>query len=738
MVNLPTSSGKTIIAEFKILQALNQFHDTEGKIAYVVPTRALVNQITSRLRRDLSNDSLNIRVEKMSGALEIDSFEDSILESKAFDILVTTPEKLNLIIRHPQKKDFAKKLVLTIIDEAHNISNKMRGLNLEMLISNIQKDCDRSHLLLMTPFIPNHKEVAKWLDPFNPQSISMDLDWWQPNDKIVGVYYADGERNDITINFKPLVTHSSTMMMKNEIKLGHSTSNKFSMSKIRQSNLNLTALAASQLGAKNILILGGTIKNTWSIAEKLDAVFTDITDRPNLDLVARYIQDELGESFPLAKYVKKGIGVHNSGLPDDIKELMEWLMETNSLNILISTTTIAQGINFPVNAILLTTHHYPREKMPSMDFWNLIGRAGRVDQHSIGFIGIATDKKNSLKTKKIIEYVKNQTEELISVLKNLVEEVIKTDQEINLRTHSNEPEWSSFLQYIAHMYRQSNNLQHFITEINLDLGRTFGFTQLTKKNQDKLIDAVKEYAEYLDDHKNLAVISDITGFNPDTIQKTISKIEQLDLKDSDWTKSNLFSGQSNTLSKLVGIMLNDIPEIKKQLSEIKIGNSIITNDSLSGIIVDWVSGKELDEISQKYFNGTDINSMSNCVKAIYGKITNAATWGMASLQKLPTSGISDELDSTEQHQLSNLPSMIFYGVDTDEAILMRLNNIPRGISKKMGNLYKNDISQDQRTPSSVLSWIKGLDEEQWNLIVPHSKRLSGKEYKQIWKKISGN
>ena len=48
------ASGKTLIAEFRILQALNQFSDDNGWVVYVAPTRALVNQIASRLKRDLS------------------------------------------------------------------------------------------------------------------------------------------------------------------------------------------------------------------------------------------------------------------------------------------------------------------------------------------------------------------------------------------------------------------------------------------------------------------------------------------------------------------------------------------------------------------------------------------------------------------------------------------------------------------------------------------------------------
>ena len=61
VVSLPTSSGKTLIAEFRILQALNQFDEELGWVAYLAPTRALVCQVARRLRRDFR--ALDVSVE---------------------------------------------------------------------------------------------------------------------------------------------------------------------------------------------------------------------------------------------------------------------------------------------------------------------------------------------------------------------------------------------------------------------------------------------------------------------------------------------------------------------------------------------------------------------------------------------------------------------------------------------------------------------------------------------------
>ena len=56
VIDLPTSGGKTLLAQFRILQALNQFEADKGWIAYVAPTRALSAQLTRRLRQDFEAD----------------------------------------------------------------------------------------------------------------------------------------------------------------------------------------------------------------------------------------------------------------------------------------------------------------------------------------------------------------------------------------------------------------------------------------------------------------------------------------------------------------------------------------------------------------------------------------------------------------------------------------------------------------------------------------------------------
>lgn len=739
VVNLPTSGGKTIIAEFRILQALNQFADDKGWIAYVVPTRALVNQMTSRLRRDLGEAPLSIKVEKMSGALELDAFEEILIESHdvIFDILVTTPEKLNLLLRQGIEKKLGRPLVLLIVDEAHNLEDKERGLNLEMLLSTAKGDCEKANFLLLTPFVPNSNQIARWLDPINPRAISIELRW-EPNDRVLGVFYPVGRRKEWEIFYKPLVTSQDTIVLDEEITVGKNKGFPYPISKLKSTKYLLTAVTASQLRETgNMLIITMGIDDTWKIAKKLAEIFPEGLSDDRITLVQKFIAAELGPRFPLVEYLSKRIGVHHSGLPEEVRYLVEWLMEEGVLNILVATTTIAQGINFPVSTILMSSYAYPQMKnMPVRDFWNLVGRAGRMEQSSLGVVGIAVGDRNGKDMLKTVEFVKNKTENLTSILVELVEDALKRQEEFNLEMIGNQDEWSAFLQYIAHMYNQSENLGRLVSELEMTLRRTYGYFLLDPLRRRYLLEAVKQYVHKLDKNKYLATLSDMTGFSPESIRETISDMRTLRISQSEWEGSRLFSSSSDLLRNLVGVMLR-IPEVKKTL-DITIPGVTITNSMLSKLMIQWVSGREIVDITRDFWGKDDCDAISGCVRAIYSKITNAAPWGLAAIQKLPGSGINfDKLSEEEVKKLKNIPAMIYYGVNTEEAIVMRMNNVPRSIAQQLGELYKREVGDIYYNPGNATKWLKDLDEEVWGKIIPKGKNISGENYKEIWRKLSG-
>jgi DEAD/DEAH box helicase len=140
-----------------------------------------VNQVTHDLRRDFRELTPLVRVEQAVPAFELDPTEDRLLISD-LDVIVSTPEKLDLLVRrrHPAVEDIA----LVVADEAHNICDETRGPRLELLLGAIKRDHPGARFLLLSPFLPNDEELVLWLgeDRALPP-ISVD---WKPSRKLVG------------------------------------------------------------------------------------------------------------------------------------------------------------------------------------------------------------------------------------------------------------------------------------------------------------------------------------------------------------------------------------------------------------------------------------------------------------------------------------------------------------------------------------------------------------------------
>lgn len=747
VVNLPTSSGKTVIAEFRILQALNQSSDQNGWVVYTVPTKALVNQIALTLQRDLGVAPLSLKIEKLSGALELDAYEEALLSSteKKFDILVTTYEKLHMLVRQGIEEKLSNRpLSLVVVDEAHNIEEKTRGIGLELLLSTIKKDCSSANFLLLTPEIKNSAEVAKWLDEESSKSISIGLDWWQPNERVVGAVYPKGERRKIKTFFKPLLTVKNTIAFNQDILVNDFQNAEYSFSQLKNNKSNLGAIISSKLQSnETVLVIADSPTSCANIADKINNILSDdFVKKSEVQLVKKFVATELGEEFPLVKYLDKGLGLHSTALPEEIRFLVEDLMSSGKLRIMVATTTIAQGINFPVSTIIMTSYNYRDKtgtyKMPTKDFWNLVGRAGRMDQKSLGLVGITlSEQRLSSELADLSNYLQSAATDLASVLVKMVTDAMQVGDDFKLSQFFYRPEWSSFLQYLLHLFKQADDLKKFVAEIELTLRRTFGFNQLNENQKQFITEKVKEYATSM--KKNYASLSDMTGFSMETIRQTIAQLKSEGFSQEDWNGKLLFTQQNNTLRKLIGIMLN-APEIKDQLSDIEVAGETITKSTLAKLISEWVSGKEIKEIAKKHFGGDGEDEIGKCTRAIYSRLVNSASWGLAALQKLPENGLNiDKLSEEEKRTFLNLPSMIYYGVNTDEAVLLRKQNVPRMVAANLGNELKNKFGNEyfKKSSSEIINWLNSLSSSNWQSALPKGKPITGEEYKAVWKKLAG-
>lgn len=747
VLNLPTSSGKTMIAEYRLLQALNQFKLRGGWVAYVVPSRALVNQVFNQLNNDLG--SIEIKVEKASGAIELDGFEQHLISDRGnqttFDVLVTTYEKLNLLVRQGLGTTPERSLVLTIVDEAHNIEEETRGLNLEFLLSTIKNDCEDANFLLMTPDITNSREIVEWLAGDRGQVINLDLDWWQPNERVVGAVQVEGRGRKYDIKLNTLHTHKGTYEIGEKIQLAHfenAEKNKSEFYGKNGSKKQLAQLLASRLLDINhpIIVLARHPGETYEIADYLYQKSAAAEPDAEIDLLKRLVQTELGASFPLAKYLDRRIAVHSSALPDEIKLLIEDLMSKgNKLQVLVATTTIAQGINFPVSSVIMGSYSYPMrtgtKNMPVRDFWNLAGRVGRAGQQEMGWVGVAL--KNDEDLLEVADYVRKASDDLHSQLVHAIDSALKFPNEDVDRWLFVDERWSAILQFISHLRRQTDQQSTFIAQLEQQLQGTLGYRQLPTAKKTFLRERIRRYASTLTlaDAKR----ADETGFSTVSVRQMIGKLAGTGLTPQDWNKNQLFSEQNQSIQKLIGIMLETY-EIKKSIQELNQGEALDRN-SIAKLVIDWVNGKEIGTIARRFYPNEELQiAIQKTTRALYKIVANAATWGLAALQKMPTSGVDWEaLSELEKKRMANLPAYLHYGVNTDEGVLMRKNNIPRSIANRLGQLYSASVGQDifSQTSTSVTTWIDSQTNTTWDSVRPTNSRLSGEDYKKVWKKLNG-
>jgi len=755
VVDMPTSGGKTLLAQFRMLQALNQFKDEGGWVAYVAPTRALSAQITRRLRKDF--EPIGLRVEQLTAAVEVDAFEEEMLADlqQPFHVLVATPEKLSLVIRN---RKVERPLALVVMDEAHNLEAEGRGLRIELLLATVKRDCPKANFLLLMPFVDGSESVARWLaqDINAGQAISLGTTPWKPNERIIGLYRAvedNSKQAGWHIAFETLTATEKAMPLHGTHKVGGVKPLNVAKSKVLSKGAQIgfglqTAAIGAVMSARGTSVtVANSIRTVWTMAKEATRSLPDFEIVPdNIRLVQDFLRTEISPDFQLIGMLEKGVGVHHAGLSDDVRALMEWLAETGNLRMLCATTTIAQGINFPVSSVFLASRFVPQGRMSvemaPREFWNLAGRAGRIGHDSVGVVGLAEGKDREA----LLNFVSRSTGALVSRLVTLLDALAAQGALHSLSDVLWQDQWEDFRCYVAHLWAEKKNLDAVLADTDQLLRQTYGYTTLRndpaqREKADALLEATQSYARKLADMPGVAELADSTGFSPEGVSRAMSGMRGLEenLTPSDWAPESLF-GDGGKIADLFGVMLR-VPQLQQQLEEI--GGDGFDQTRISDITRDWVNGKGIDAIAKDYFardndDETGTAALTDACKAIYRAIVNNGTWGISALSRV--SGVDFEsLPEAERRRINALPAMIYHGVRTEDAVLMRMNSAPRSAAEALGNLYREFTDEDEGRYSvgKARNFLKELGTREWNRARPEGSALSGDGYKRVWEVLSG-
>ncbi|WP_306568238.1 DEAD/DEAH box helicase [Flavobacterium lindanitolerans] len=725
VLQMPTSAGKTLLAEFNII--VTKALRADAKIVYIVPSRALVNQVYFDLKSDL--EPLDFAVEKTSSAIEIDPTEDSFLSGdEKIDVLVSTPEKLDLLIRrkHPSVEDVS----MFVLDEAHTIQNGERGAKLELLLAILRRERPNAKYMLLSPFIKGADEtITEWLGGGN--SIAID---WKPSEKLIlGIdtkITPKKTKNEIHIEVLPSPYESIQPIGKTIVPNPHAIESTGDKDKILEFSIKHFSEAEK---AMLVLCYGkGTANNR---AEFIYDKINNYTSNDDVKLVKKFIEDEVGRQTTLSKVIEKGIVTHHSGMSDETKLLVEHLIREKQINFVCATTTIAEGVNFPVSSVFFDDYRRGQyDKLDANDFWNIAGRAGRTLVDNYGKIILPFNSDINIQNARNL--ISSGANVLTSVLAELFENADTIERKLAEQNGLSElfvhysNSLSPLIQYFVHLLTVGEN-QYYVSEIEDLFKDSLEYYLLdTGEKREKFISICKSIYVHIQSKfqdRGVLAFADKTGFSVPSVLRVMGAASQNpEIKDlSSWSKEELFNaGNPANLAEKINIIA--------ALRETKLGiedSSVPFNPELyARIIIDWVKGDKLASIANQHptFNiqNTSAQETEKRITDFVKKMNDIrfkASWGLSALEGI--------VRGNEDIKDSHIPSLVYFGVDNEKSLALRMIGVPRALSFSLQNILENNLNQ--YSYKDLRNKMKGLGNSDWDGLKPSNSSLSGMEWKRI-------
>jgi superfamily II DNA or RNA helicase len=370
----PTSMGKSLLMRMFIKdKILNGF---KGNFAILIPTKALISEISSGIINDDLKDELakqNFKVVTSGNSL---FFKQENLNF----IMVMTPERmLYTLISYPSLS-----IDYLFIDEAHKMSEADGRSTFYFKVTDMLSQRDRKpHIILASPNIPN-PDVYLTALPKDQQEDSGSLrTTFSPVSQMK--YILDMKKLDFTVF--------------NEHKKGKDPFVRvFGLSPQDTTSDLIRKIILKDESKSNIIYCSGRERTVKAARDYADTISKCPND-PELDKLSQEIKDEIHSDYFLADLIRKGVAYHVGYLPMHIRTRIEDLYRDRKIKTLFCTSTLIEGVNLPAdNLIVISCRIGHKGNMNAVEFKNLLGRVGRIEYNLYGNVFIIRDKNMSEKT----------------------------------------------------------------------------------------------------------------------------------------------------------------------------------------------------------------------------------------------------------------------------------------------------------------------------------------------------
>eukprot|EP00299_Pterocystis_sp_00344_P019548 c9683_g2_i1.p1 GENE.c9683_g2_i1~~c9683_g2_i1.p1 ORF type:complete len:1032 (-),score=263.71 c9683_g2_i1:80-3130(-) len=388
LVSAHTSAGKTVVAEYAIALCLRDAQ----RVVYTSPIKALSNQ----KYRDLCEEFGDVGL--MTG--------DVTINPNASCIVMTTEILRSMLYRG---SEMIREIAWVVFDEVHYMRDRERGVVWEESIIMMP---NRVRFVFLSATIPNAIEFAEWICSIHNQPCHVVYTDYRPTPLQHYIFPAGGDGLHLVVDDKRRFRDDAFQKAlsalgdnkeepsggggggRNKQQGKGSKSDIFRIVKLimsRHYDPCLLFCFSKRDCEAHALQMSKMDLNTDEEKKLVEEVFTNAIDSLGED------DKKLPQVENILPLLKRGIGLHHSGLLPILKEVVEILFQEGLIKALFSTETFSIGLNMPAKTVVFTSvRKFDGQQfrwVSGGEYIQMSGRAGRRGIDDRGIVILMVDEK---------------------------------------------------------------------------------------------------------------------------------------------------------------------------------------------------------------------------------------------------------------------------------------------------------------------------------------------------------
>ncbi|KAI4277077.1 MAG: hypothetical protein LQ337_002059 [Flavoplaca oasis] len=380
LVSAHTSAGKTVVAEYAIAQCLKN----NQRVIYTSPIKALSNQKYREFAAEFGDVGL------MTG--------DVTINPTATCLVMTTEILRSMLYRG---SEIMREVAWVVFDEIHYMRDKSRGVVWEETIILLP---DKVRYVFLSATIPNAMQFAEWITKTHGQPCHVVYTDFRPTPLQHYFFPAGADGIHLVVDEKGHFREENFNKAMTTIAEKHGDDPADAMAKRKGRGKDKKLNKGGTKGPSDIYKIVKMImmKNynpviVFSFSKNLceayalqmsNMAFNEESEKAMVEKVFNSALEMLTEEdkkLPqiqnILPLLKRGIGIHHSGLLPILKETIEILFQEGLIKVLFATETFSIGLNMPAKTVVFTSVRkfdgvQQRWVSPS-EFVQMSGRAGR-------------------------------------------------------------------------------------------------------------------------------------------------------------------------------------------------------------------------------------------------------------------------------------------------------------------------------------------------------------------------